>query len=528
MVSHETLVNELAMVNNMSTEDRLNYAQKRRTEQIMQWNEYERRLASNNNRMTKDKLNDNSSKTVKFGDCITLLEAAARNDYEEVQVLLKHEVNPNEANEDGLTALHQACIDNFEDIVELLLENKADVNAVDSEMWTPLHAACTCGHTNIAEILVKHGADLLALNADHNMPYDISEEDDVLEFIEQAMAKHGITQEQINIARTAREKQIINDLKQILDNRGDITTRDSVGATTLHLAAANGYVDLTRFFLQRTTNMINAKDNDGWTPLHAAACWCQLEIVQILGIENSADPSIKNSLGELPVDVTEDEEIKVVLQKLLKSQKDRKNKLLRNFPKLNGRSTGSRQSNHRGQSFKGRSKRDKSKGISAVEAQSEAQYWTKGQETGTDIYSDESPNDDHGDLSPQARTSDERDSLKTITDSKPNSGQGEPLHSFSSTADQSDDSKKSKGWLKKKIFDKNYSTNKGPNNQQGETLSDLKQRRAESNRISAPPSPTTENIPEQSEKNPAELKATYNYLNGTSKRVRRKSNCVIL
>ena len=33
------------------------------------------------------------------------------------------------------------------------------------------------------------------------------------------------------------------------------------------------------------------------------------------------------------------------------------------------------------QSFKGRSKRDKKTGISAVEAKSESEYWHKGQET---------------------------------------------------------------------------------------------------------------------------------------------------
>jgi len=33
------------------------------------------------------------------------------------------------------------------------------------------------------------------------------------------------------------------------------------------------------------------------------------------------------------------------------------------------------------QSFKGRSKRDKKNGISAVEAKSESEYWHKGQET---------------------------------------------------------------------------------------------------------------------------------------------------
>jgi len=43
----------------------------------------------------------------------------------------------------------------------------------------------------------------------------------------------------------------------------------------LHVAAANGYLKLTKVLIEYNTN-VNAQDNDGWSPLHAAACWCQV------------------------------------------------------------------------------------------------------------------------------------------------------------------------------------------------------------------------------------------------------------
>jgi len=46
------------------------------------------------------------------------------------------------------------------------------------------------------------------------------------------------------------------------------------------VAAAHGYADLTRFLLSRSRNP-NVQDNDGWTPLHAAACWCQVRNLQV-------------------------------------------------------------------------------------------------------------------------------------------------------------------------------------------------------------------------------------------------------
>ena len=48
--------------------------------------------------------------------------------------------------------------------------------------------------------------------------------------------------------------------------------RDHVGATPLHIAAANGYLSVVEFLLDQHV-ATDLKDNDGWQPIHAAACW---------------------------------------------------------------------------------------------------------------------------------------------------------------------------------------------------------------------------------------------------------------
>lgn len=40
-----------------------------------------------------------------------------------VERLLKENVDPNQGDEDGLTALHQSCIDDFEDLVKGIYQN---------------------------------------------------------------------------------------------------------------------------------------------------------------------------------------------------------------------------------------------------------------------------------------------------------------------------------------------------------------------------------------------------------------------
>jgi protein phosphatase 1 regulatory subunit 16A len=47
---------------------------------------------------------------------------------------------------------------------------------------------------------------------------------------------------------------------------------DSVGARPLHIAAANGYLSVVEFLLDQHVTT-DSSDNDGWQPIHAAACW---------------------------------------------------------------------------------------------------------------------------------------------------------------------------------------------------------------------------------------------------------------
>jgi ankyrin repeat protein len=71
-----------------------------------------------------------------------LILATARQDVDEVRSLLQSgKYNPNTANEDGLTPIHQCSIDNSDQILRLLIEYHGDVNAKDRDLWTPLHAA---------------------------------------------------------------------------------------------------------------------------------------------------------------------------------------------------------------------------------------------------------------------------------------------------------------------------------------------------------------------------------------------------
>lgn len=273
MANHLDLLSELQYLEKAPSLERLRTAQKRRNQQLKKWAQYEKEMQSKK-RKTDRKRNapQPPRKRVSFTASVALLEASTRSDAEEVRYLLRNNVDPNLCNDDGLTALHQCCIDNYEEIAKILLNRGANVNARDNELWTPLHAAATCGHTSLVKVLIQQGADLLAVNSDGNMPYDLCEDDPTLDIIEMAMANRGITQEMINEMRVAVEKRMISDIQELLQSRQGLSKTDEQGVTLLHIAAANGYIQAAELLLEQGAR-VDIRDIDGWLPLHAAACW---------------------------------------------------------------------------------------------------------------------------------------------------------------------------------------------------------------------------------------------------------------
>ncbi|CAD7694077.1 unnamed protein product [Nyctereutes procyonoides] len=317
MAEHLELLAEMPMVGRMSTQERLKHAQKRRAQQVKMWAQAEKEAQGkkgHRERPWKEAPGGRPQKRVLFPPSVTLLEAAARNDLEEVRQLLDSGVSPDLANEDGLTALHQSCIDDFREMVQQLLDAGAEVNARDSESWTPLHAAATCGHLHLVELLIARGADLLAVNTDGNMPYDLCEDEGTLDFLETAMANRGITQDSIEGARALPELHMLDDIRGLLQAGADINVPQDHGATLLHVAAANGFSEAAALLLEHQASP-SAKDQDGWEPLHAAAYWGQVHLVELL-VAHGADLNGKSLMDETPLDVCGDEEVRTKLLEL--------------------------------------------------------------------------------------------------------------------------------------------------------------------------------------------------------------------
>ncbi|XP_055690972.1 protein phosphatase 1 regulatory subunit 12B isoform X4 [Lutzomyia longipalpis] len=280
----------------MALDARNNSALFKRAEQLKRWEE------SDTNQATVVPKNAHARK-VKFSAGCVFLAACMAGDKDEVLRLLEQEnADINTCNVDGLTALHQACIDDNLDMVEFLVEHGADVNRADNEGWTPLHATASCGFVSIARYLIESGADLSTVSSDGELPIDLSTSNSMEDLLQKHIDEQEIDCEE---ARSREERMMMSDAKRWL--RSDASEVDRphprTGATALHVAAAKGYNHVLSLLLAGRAN-VDKQDNDGWTPLHAAAHWGQKEAAHML-ITALADIDTKNFAGQTAIDVAD-------------------------------------------------------------------------------------------------------------------------------------------------------------------------------------------------------------------------------
>ncbi|XP_054809116.1 ankyrin repeat domain-containing protein, chloroplastic [Prosopis cineraria] len=131
---------------------------------------------------------------------------AACGEFYLVDSLLKHNVDINAVDKDGLTALHKAIIGKKQAITNYLLRNSAnpfaldkdgatlmhyavqtassqtikilllynvDINLQDNDGWTPLHVAVQARRTDVVRLLLIKGADKTIKNKDGLTPLDL-------------------------------------------------------------------------------------------------------------------------------------------------------------------------------------------------------------------------------------------------------------------------------------------------------------------------------------------------------------------
>ena len=96
----------------------------------------------------------------------TFLELCGYCSAEDVKCAIEAGVDVNAKNNDGVTALMVAAINNTADAVNALISAGADVNAKDNGGWTALMRAADHNTADVVNALIQAGADVNAKNND--------------------------------------------------------------------------------------------------------------------------------------------------------------------------------------------------------------------------------------------------------------------------------------------------------------------------------------------------------------------------
>ncbi|XP_034390939.1 protein phosphatase 1 regulatory subunit 12A isoform X2 [Cyclopterus lumpus] len=289
-------------------------AKQRRQDQLQRWLGSETDQTGSQTRGTLSGSGTRRAK-VRFAQGAVFMAACSAGDREEVAALLRQGADINHANIDGLTALHQACIDENAEMVQFLVESGSDVNRGDNEGWTPLHAAASCGFIQITKYLIEHSAHVGAVNSEGELPLDVATEDAMERLLKGEIKKQAID---VDKARKEEERVMLVDATAVLAGGGTLTPHPNTKATALHVAAAKGYIEVLKVLLQCGVDDVDSRDTDGWTPLHAGAHWGQEEVCSLLA-DNMCDMGAVNNAGQTPLDVA-DEKLVDTLEELQKKQ----------------------------------------------------------------------------------------------------------------------------------------------------------------------------------------------------------------
>ena len=197
-------------------------------------------------------------------------------DVSEVEAIFKR--NPeaiNTQDDEGMTPLAGAVVQERVDVVRFLLDNGADPNIPNKHGLTPLEHACGRDRTNalaLAKLLLAKGALVNATNV------------------------AGFTIPPLEWAISSDNTELVEFL---LDHGADAKAKSDVGSTPLHTAADRGDLEIAEMLIAHGVD-VNAKITGGTTPLHQAA-WGGHEAMMKLLLSKGAEADAKRNDGLTPL-----------------------------------------------------------------------------------------------------------------------------------------------------------------------------------------------------------------------------------
>ena len=260
-----------------------------------------------------------------------LLLAVDWNNYMAVKLLLEHGADVNMQTSKKQSPLRDAVAFNHDNLVKMLLGNKADTNNQDGDGDTPLHFSVRKGNSKISQVLIEAGCNINLRNKRHQTPLYIAvknKHEQLTRLLldcnaDISMGYKQNSDERIYLVRgkdrgklawhyVLVERHLLglflkrtnggsldvadfgtvlksgwgqdppkNAIDQILKDHDNIL-KEIPGETLLHVASRKNDAGMIDLLVKYGAWDVNARDADGFTPLHIAAIHGNLQVVKKL------------------------------------------------------------------------------------------------------------------------------------------------------------------------------------------------------------------------------------------------------
>ncbi len=198
---------------------------------------------------------------------------------------------------------HQIASRGDLEILQDIVTKEPDwILARDVHGWTLLHEAARSGNVQVCQYLLNMGADINAeTNRGSTALYEADQHHGASSPIVQFLASRGAILQAPQSIDHVEEDDEEDDEDESLDVES-MTVQQLVLARIPHILAAEGRLEELRFLAEtKGEALLTASDNHGWTPLHEAARYEQLHIIQYLVEERHLDVDPVTPDGSTPM-----------------------------------------------------------------------------------------------------------------------------------------------------------------------------------------------------------------------------------
>lgn len=246
-----------------------------------------------------------------------------------IPILLQSKPNVlSKQNYNGKTILHYCCALGYASLIKDIIGKMktSEINLLDINTRTALFFAVEAGHKGITKTLLEHGATWHNKDVRGETVIDIAlraEHISIIHLLNEVKEKHANQQRKNESSDVEQEGNLfsihkavidndLNGLKEFLskfkkskkskskENESILNSINDDGATALHLAAANGKLEILKELIKVGAN-VNAKDDGGSTPLHQAVASKHIECIKALLTVKDIDLELRDSTLQTPL-----------------------------------------------------------------------------------------------------------------------------------------------------------------------------------------------------------------------------------